>query len=309
LKTFILPSHSILQKKSTEIFNPKFSSGEKIILITTFPAMKFIKNIFFVFIFFLTASCHSGKKKNTSAFPHKQAYDPYEMNSPFSSQKISLRQLEDSLSYFKDSSELKHTCKKDILFTFGITTLHKFHYGFIIYNDEIFFYKLISDEWKLLNKEGYYSFDGEAKKMDLNQDGCDDLVIGCPDGVKPNAAAYIWMWDKFKQELIYKYADNVIDNIAPDTHRGYVRGYTVWGLMGNTKSLYKLFPDSIQLIAECTLYSDSPIYPNDSIYISQRRNGKMIETKYFCSSEKAENILQHFPWYGDDPWIDSKMWQ
>ena len=270
--------------------------------------MKIIRIIFLTCFIFLITSCHPAKRKNESAFVNHQNYDPYQVDSPYSNAKISLRQLEDSLDYFKDYAELKHTCRNDILVTFGITTIHKFHYGFIIYDDEIFFYKLVSDKWKLLNIEEYYSFDGEAKKMDLDQDGFQDLVIGCPDGVKPNAASFIWMWNEKKQELIYKYANNVIDNIAPDKHRGYVRGYTVWGLMGNTKSLYKLFPDSIQLIAECTLYSDSPVCPNDSIYISQLKKGKMIETKYSCPSKKAENILLHFPWYGEDPWFDSKLW-
>jgi hypothetical protein len=280
----------------------------------TFLQMNFIKISVFLFCAFLFFTCNNAKKENENPVAKtSQVYDPYGLVTPIPHNKpdsISYTQLEDSLNYFIDSTELKRNNWKDIfsIFTFGITTLYKSQYAYIICNYHIYFYKKVAGKWQLKNIEETYGLWGECRKMDLDQDGFKDLVIGCPDGTKPNTYCLIWMWDKSKHDLICKYPQNLISNIAPDTRPGYVRGYTMFGLGGNVKSLYKLFPDSIQLVAECNLYSGWVLGQNDSIFISQLKNGKMIETKYCYRSEKAESILLHFPWYGENPWLNSDIW-
>ena len=80
----------------------------------------------------------------------------------------------------------------------------------------------------------------------------------------------------------------------------------VGGLGGDVKSLYKIYPDSIQLVAECQLYTGWVITDKDSIFMRELKDGKLNEKKYVYPVKKAQDILLHKPWYGDgiDPWFE-----
>jgi hypothetical protein len=261
--------------------------------------MHFRKILFLFFCLFQFVACNESKKENH--LPRSsQSYDPYRLDSSVPAagiEKISTHQLKDSLSFFSDSTELERYDLRMGRYTFGIITVNKSKYGYVTNEDSLFFYRRNPDKWELTFSENIFSSWCACKKMDLDQDGYKDLVLGVPGGARGNFYSYVWMWDKTKHEL---------NNISPDKRPGFVRGYFMGGLGGDVKSLYKIYPDSIQLVAECELYTGWVITDRDSIFMTELKEGKLIEKKYVYPIRKAQNILLHKPWYGDgiDPWFE-----